>query len=288
MFKVLHKLVTAWNQDRISSQSAALAYYSLFSLAPILLICISVVGVVFGAEAAQGKILTQIRGLIGTEAALQIQNLISAANKPITAFWAKLFSIFILIFTASGIFSEIQFGLNLIWGVKANPNAKWYQFIQNRLFSFFMVLCAALILLAFLIMSALFAMFSVYVNEFIGSYMILDLIINDISAFLLGTFLFALMFKVLPDVKIKWRDVWVGALVTSILFNLGKMLIGLYLQQIHTASVFGAASSLIVILIWIYYSAQIFFIGAEITNILFIRKGKKIIPARNAIFLTKI
>lgn len=282
---VFKKLLTSLNQDRIPTQSAALAYYTLFSLAPILLICISIAGVVFGEEAARGQILAQIGGLIGNEPALQIQQIIESANKPTAAMWARAISIFVLLFSASGVFSEIQAGLNLIWGVKADPAKGWFMLIKDRFLSFAMVLGAAFLLLVSLILSASLASLSAYISHFMGANVLRDLIISDILSFFIITHLFALMFKVLPDVKITWQEVWLGALFTALLFTLGKMLIGFYLTRFEVASVFGAAGSLIIILIWVYYSSQIFFIGAEITKILSIHKGKKVIPARNAILI---
>lgn len=253
----ISQLLTQFSKNRISSQSAALAYYMVFSIAPILLICISIVGVVFGEEAARGKILEQIGGLIGTESALQIQQLITAANKP-HAFWARILGIIVLLFSASGVFSEIQTGLNVIWGVKA-PNKKWLGLLKDRLLSFVIVLGVAFLLLVSMILSAFFATLSSYISYLMHTDIISDLIISDLISLVVTTLLFAMMFKVLPDVKILWRDVWEGALFTAILFALGKIIIGFYLNQVQVASVFGAAGSLIVILVWVYYSAQIFF-----------------------------
>lgn len=280
MFK---QLLTNFTKDRIASQSAALAYYTLFSLAPILLICISIVGVVFGEEAAQGQILAQIGGLIGHESALQIQLIIEGANKPDAALWAKIISVLVLVFSSSGVFSEIQAGLNFIWGVKADPTKGWLSVIKDRFFSFIMVLGAAFLLLISLILSAVLASFSDLISHFMGTNVLFELIISDVVSFFIVTLLFALMFKVLPDVKISWHEVWFGALFTSTLFSLGKILIGFYLNKFEVGSVFGAAGSLIIILVWVYYSAQIFFIGAEITKLFSLQKGSKVIPIRNAI-----
>ncbi|RUR06449.1 YihY/virulence factor BrkB family protein [Legionella sp. km772] len=168
------KVFDCWMQDRISTQAAALAYYTIFSLAPIILICISIIGIVYGKEAAQGQILAQIKGLIGTEAARQVQEIIVGANKPITAWWARITSVIVLLFSASGVFSEIQTGLNLIWGVKANPNKGWLGIVKARFFSFVMVFGVAFLLLVSLIISALISLFSSYLNPFIGNNILID------------------------------------------------------------------------------------------------------------------
>jgi len=282
---IIRQLLSNFSQDRIASQAAALAYYTMFSLAPILLICISIVGVVFGEDAARGEILKQIGGLIGNESALQIQQIIAGANKPHTAPWARTVSIIILLFSASGVFNELQAGLNLIWGVKADPNKGWLKKVKDRFLSFVMVLGIAFLLLVSFVLSAFLATLSSFISHFLHTSILNDLIMSELVSLGVTTLLFAMMFKVLPDLQIHWRDVWEGALFTAILFAVGKMFISFYLNQVQVASVFGAAGSLIIILIWVYYSAQIFFIGAEITKILSTQNGKKIIPTRNAIII---
>jgi membrane protein len=282
---LIRQLLINFSQDRIASQSAALAYYMVFSLTPIIIICISIVGVFFGEEAARGKILAEIGGLIGNETALQIQQIIEEANKP-QASSARIFGFIVLLFSASGFFSELQAGLNLIWGVKA-PNKGWLSIIKDRFLSFAIVLGVAFLLLVSLIISAFLATLGTFISHFMNTSLLNDLIISDLISLGMTTLLFAMMFKVLPDVEIKWRDVWEGALFTAVLFALGKMVIGFYLSQVQVASVFGAAGSFIIILVWVYYSAQIFFIGAEITKIFSTNKGKKIIPMRDAVIIKK-
>jgi membrane protein len=283
----LKKLFNNWSEDRISSQAAALAYYTLFSLAPFLLICIFIIGMFFGEEAARGQIVDQIGNIIGKDAALQIQEIIQNANRPNTAFLTRTISGIVLLFSATGIFSEIQEGLNTIWGVKTNPDAGWIAILKKRFLSFVMVLGVAFLLLASLLLSALLSFLSSYLNYFMSTTAFIDLIINDLILFVIITLLFAMMYKILPDVDLSWPDVALGAFITSVLFSFGKILIGVYLIQFHIPSIFGVASSLIVILIWVFYSAQIFFIGAEITKIISMDKGKKILPSRHAILIKK-
>ena len=263
----MNELFKNCQRDRISSLAAALAYYTLFSLAPILLICISVAGTIFGQDAARGQILVQVDSLLGEQAALQIQEMLQNANQPSTALIAQIFSIILLLFSASRAFSSIQEGLNIIWGVQSNFKRKWFNSIKRRFLLFAMVLISALLLFASLALSAFLAILSSHINYFMGVNIFLELIISYCFSFLLVTLLFAAMFKNLPDIELQWNDVWVGSLTTSLLFNFGKILICFYLNKAPIASVFGAASSIIVLLVWIYYSAQIFFIGAEITKI---------------------
>lgn len=275
------EVVAAWSKDRIPSMSAALAYYTLFSLTPILLICIALVGIFFGPEAAQGKILDEIGSLVGQETGRQIQSMIETANKPVTAYLAQVFGVIMLIFGASGVFSEIQSGLNTIWEVKTRPDWTWFDLIKQRFLSFTIVLGLAFLLLVSLVLSVFFTAVSGYITQFIGIDYI-EIIFSQLFAFLMDVFLFAMMFKLLPDVVIRWNEVWLGAIITTLLFNLGKFLLGIYLSQVKVSSAFGAAGSIVILLIWVYYTAQIFFIGAAITKIIS-TKNRKIVPMRHAI-----
>jgi membrane protein len=275
------EVASVWSKDRIASLSAALAYYTLFSLTPILLICIALVGLFFGPEAAQGKILDEIGSLVGQETGRQIQAMIETASKPASAILAQLFGIVILIFGASGVFSEIQSGLNTIWEVKANPDWRWFDFIKQRFLSFTMVMGLAFLLLVSLILDLIFTTLGTYITNFIGL-SVFQIVFSQILSFLLSVLLFAMMFKVLPDADIRWKEVWLGAIVTTFLFDLGKYLLAVYLSQVKIISAFGAAGSLVALLIWIYYTAQIFFIGAVITKI-FSTRRRKIVPIRKAV-----
>lgn len=277
----IKQIAAAWSEDKIPSMSAALAYYTLFSLTPILLICISIAGLFFGPEAAQGRLLNEIAGLVGQEAGKQIQAMIETANKPVTAFMAQLFGIIALIFGASGVFSEIQSGLNTIWHLKANPQWTWFTLIKQRFLSFTIVLGLAFLLLVSLIQTVFLTAISGYIT--ISHYLnIFELVIPELFSFFMNVLLFAMIFKLLPDVVIKWKEVWLGAIITTILLALGKYLLGIYLSHVNLASAFGAAGSLVILLIWVYYTAQIFFIGAVITKIVS-TKNRKIVPTRHAV-----
>jgi membrane protein len=279
----LKKLVHYWSHDRVSSKAAALAYYTLFSLAPILLICISIIGAIFGEEAARGQILEQVGGLVGKDSALQIQGIIQNLNKPTTLSFSSIISGIVLLFTASGVFVEIQDGLNDIWGIKTKSNKKWLATLKSRFLPYLMILIISFLLLVSLILSACLALIGAYLDQYGNTNILIELMINHVLSFFIITFLFAMIFKVLPDIVLTWRDVWFGALITSLLFSLGKILIGFYITQFHIFSAFGVAGFLIIILVWVFYSSQILFIGAEITKILYIKKDKKITPTKYGI-----
>jgi len=270
----IKKLILSWSENRIASLSAALAFYMVFSLAPILLISITIAGLALGQDTAQEHILTQISDLLGSDVALQIQTMIKSANKPGTAVIANLVGIIVLIFGASGFFSEIQNGLNIIWGIKLKSDGGILGIVKARFLSFTMVIGVAFFLLASIVLTAIINTASVYIGFFFGGESLIKLISSDIISFLITVFLFAMIFKVLPDIEIQWREVWLGAFITALMFTLGRFMLAFYISKIRVGLVFGASGSIIVILIWAYYSAQIFFIGAEITKIFAARKDK--------------
>lgn len=235
-----------------------------------------------GENTVRGQILAEINNKAGPQAGLEVQDMLQNAIRPTITFTMQIISIIILLFSASAIFSEIQAGINTIWGVKSNPNKKWFSFIISRFLSFAMVLISAFLLLISIVITTFLAALSSHINYFIGTSIFLELIMSYCFSFIMATMLFAIIFQHLPDVKLHLGHVWRGALITALLFSLGKIRIGFYLNHAHIASVFGAAVSLIVLLIWVYYSAQIFFLGAEITKIYATKKNIKITPRRNA------
>ncbi|MBA2711273.1 MAG: YihY/virulence factor BrkB family protein [Tatlockia sp.] len=285
-FTLCKEVIATWSKDRIPSMSAALAYYTLFSLTPILLICIALVGIFFGPEAAQGKIVNEIGSMVGQETGKQIQTMIETANKPVTAYVAQFFGVIMLIFGASGVFSEIQSGLNTIWEVKTNPDWTWFDLLKKRFLSFTIVLGLAFLLLVSLIMGVFFTAVSSYITQFIGLD-VFDILFSQLFSFLMEVILFAMMFKILPDVAIKWNEVWLGAIITTLLFTLGKYLLGIYLSHINVSSAFGAAGSVVILLVWMYYTAQIFFIGATITKLIS-TKNREIVPIRDALHTSRL
>lgn len=279
------EVATSWSTDKISSLSAALAYYSLFSLTPILLISVSLVGIFFSEHVARGEILNEITNLIGENTSVQIKEMIEAAsNRPKIGVLGHIVSLIVLFIGSSAVFTEMQSSLNFIWGVQANPKRRWYTIIKQRILSFIMVLAIAFILFLSLVLGLILTAMSTYLNQFWNIGIIEIFFVHGLSSLIL-IFLFAMIFKILPDVNIKWRDVWLGAIITTILFTIGKFALGIYLSKVEIASAFGAAGSLIILLVWVYYSSQIFFIGAEITKVFAFEKRKKIAPIHQALVI---
>lgn len=266
IWNLINKSVAAWIDDYAPSMGAALAYYTLFSMAPLLLIVIAVAGLVFGAEAARGEIVAQIQGVMGWEGAIAVQGLLKSAREPAQDILAAVVSIVTLLIGATTVFAELQSDLDRIWRVPAplKENGLW-TLLRTRLLSFGLVLGLVFLLLVSLVVSAVIAALGKWGSGlFQGWETVLHALTFSIS-FAISTFLFAMIYKLMPRASIAWRDVWVGAAVTSLLFEIGKFLIGLYLGKTGVASGFGAAGSLVLLLVWVYFSAQIFLLGAEFT-----------------------
>jgi membrane protein len=273
-----------WSEDCALRFSAALAYYSIFAMAPLVIIAISVAGLVFGEEAARGQIYQQIVWLIGHKAALEIQSIIQASSDPGKSTLATIIGLITLLIGASGVFGQLKDALNSIWGVKLRPGKTFITLIKDYLQDFSMVLGVGFLLLISLLLGAALQA----LNQFLTAYLQLPSFIEPLTAlisFFILIVLFAAIFKVLPDVEIGWEDVWIGATVTAILFTLGKYLIGLYLGSSSISSSFGAAGALILILVWVYYSTTIFLFGAEFTKVYADQFGSGIHPSRNACFV---
>lgn len=267
ILSVLKKTFVAWSDDYAPSMGAALAYYTMFSIAPLLLIVITIAGWFFGPEAARGEIVSQLGGLMGEDGAKAIEGLLASINKSGAGLLATIFGIFLLLFGATTVLAELQSNLDRIWKVpeKAKTSGVW-NFVRARLLSLGMILGIAFLLMVSLVVSAVIAaMGTWYGAYFEGSERLLQLL-DFIVNFGLFTCLFALIYKIMPRVRMAWRDVWIGAAFTTVLFIVGKILIGIYIGKSGIASGFGAAASLVVMLIWVYYSAQIFLLGAEFTH----------------------
>ena len=258
--------VVSWRQDHASSMGAALAYYTLFSIAPVLIIVIAVAGFFFGAEAARGEIVTQLRGLLGDDGATAVQGLLESASEPAEGLFATISSIALLLLGATTVFAELQSDLDRIWRAEAAKSLSgWWAFLRARLLSFGMVLALAFLLLVSLVLSAALAALGNWWGGWFEGWAILLEVINFVASFAITMGLFALIYKLLPRADIAWHDVWIGAAVTALLFAIGKFLIGLYIGRSGIASGFGAAGSFVVLLVWVYYSTQIFLLGAEFT-----------------------
>lgn len=278
---LLNKILENWSQDKVATLSAALSYYTIFSIAPLFIISIAIAGLVFDPHVVQETLLQQIRNTFGEDPAGQIKTMISTAN-PSTHLLAKIISIVILLFGASGFFGALQTGLNAIWGVAPKPHMGFLALIKSRFLSFTLVLGVGFLLLVSLIISLVLSLISAYLLKFLPQFALLSYGLNFLISIAGVTFLFAMIFKIIPDVSLQWKDVWLGAFFTAILFTIGKILLGFYLSHSSLAKGFGASGALIIILVWIYYSAQILFTGAEFTKVYFLQKGKKILPSKNA------
>lgn len=291
IINLIKQVFSEWSEDKASKHAAALAYYAVFSLAPLLVIVIALVGLFGGAQAAQGLVMTQIQNLIGSEGAKFVRDMVASASRPATGIVATIVGLVTLALGALGAFGELQDALNTIWEVKLKPThgvmGAVKTLLVDRLLSFAMILVIGFLLLVTLVVSAALSAFTQYVGGVIPFSAILLSIIQAVVALGLITLLFALMFKFLPDAKIAWRDVWLGAFVTAILFTIGKFAIGLYLGRSRVNTTFGAAGSLAILLIWIYYSAQIVFLGAEFTQVYANLYGSKIWPNEKAEPLTE-
>jgi membrane protein len=264
---LLKETLQHWSHDRVSRMAAAVAYYTIFSLAPIMIISIKISGVVFGPDIVQDQLIEQIHHLIGAAGADQINLLLKLVNRPEKNLIETIIGPIILILAAVGLLTELQDGMNTIWNVKPRSRNFIWEIIQHRILSFAMILAIGFLLLVSLIINVILTELSGHINKFITGGYILTSIINFIVSLGGITCLFALLFKILPDINIRWRDVWLGAFITSLLFTLGKTLIATYIGNSNLGSFYGASSSFIIVLIWIYYSSQILFIGAEFIKV---------------------
>lgn len=278
LWLLLRDTANAWMDDRAPSMGAALAFYALFSLVPLLIIAIAITGVFFGEEAARSEIAAQIGELIGNESAASLQSTIGKARNHASGAMTVTLGALVLIITASTVFAELKDSLDYIWRVN-NPNGGGLRnFFQTRVRAIVMVIVIGALLLLLLITSTVLTVISNRGDMIVHISYVVD-IMNFIIFFGMTTLLFAVIYKLLPDIKISWKDVWIGAAITALLFALGKSLIALYIVNSHIGSAFGAAGSMMVALMWIYYSAQIFFLGAEFTKLYAQRYGsQKVLP----------
>jgi len=266
LWGVIKTAVSGWIDDYAQSMGAALAYYTMFSMAPLLLIVISIAGLVFGDEAARGEIFSQLEGMLGASGALAVQGLLESVRKPSESVTATIFGVVLLLIGATSVFGELQDALDRIWRapVRAGQSG-WWRLVQARLLSFGMILGIGFLLIVSLVASAALAALQKWWGPVFSDWAAAS-IIEVVLSFLVTTVAFAMIYKIVPRVRIHWKDVWIGAATTSLLFTVGKLLIGVYIGRSGIASGFGAAASLVVVLVWVYYSAQIFLLGAEFTR----------------------
>lgn len=266
--------------------SAALAYYTIFSIPPLLIIIISIAGSVFGEQAIEGHIFGQIKGIVGPEAAIQVQEAIGQTVVDHNSIWATTLSIAALLLGATGVFVEIQDSINLIWGLKTKPKRGLIKMVLNRLISFSMIVSIGFLLLVSLVLNAMLDVFNAQLHHFFPETAYYAFyVFNIVFMLIVITALFGTVFKVLPDAKIKWKSVFFGALFTAVLFLLGKVLIGLYLGNSDIGTTYGAAGSVVLMLVWVYYSSIILFFGAEFTQLYAQRFGSPIEPNNYAVFV---
>jgi membrane protein len=276
IWTLVKEAASAWIDDYAPSMGAAIAYYTMFSIAPLLLIAIAVAGLAFGQEAANGEVMAQLGGMMGQDGAKAVESMIRAANEPSKGTLATLVGAVLLIVGATTVFAELQDSLDRIWRAPARPGGSGiWGLLRARLLSFGMILGIGFLLIVSLLMSAALSAFGGWMGPIFGGWEVLAHAVNFVISFAMVSVLFAMIYKIMPRVKIAWRDVWTGAIVTALLFTIGKFAIGLYIGKSGVASAFGAAGSLAVLLIWVYYSAQIFLLGAEFTWVYAHRFGSK-------------
>jgi membrane protein len=256
-----------FNEDKVPRLGAALAYYTVFSLAPLLLIAIAIAGLAFGREAAQGQLFGQLRGMLGDSSAKMVQEMVASAGRPKSGTIATIAGVITVIFGAAGVFGQLKDALNTIWDVEPRKNAGVLGMIRDRFLSAAMVFGIGFLLLVSLIIDAAISALGTYAGNHLPGGETIWQLLQNVVAFGVVTVLFAMIFRILPDLKIEWRDVWFGAALTSVLFLIGKIALGIYFGRSAIGSSYGAAGSLVLVLLWVYYSAQILLFGAELTQV---------------------
>ncbi len=287
-FHLIKGTASAFSQDNCVKLGASLSYYTIFSIGPLLVIIISLSAIFYGREAVQGRLYGQISGLIGSDAALQIQEIIKKSQHANKSFIGTIIGTVILVVGATGIFTEIQDSINYIWSLRAKPKRGIIKYLINRLLSFSLIVSLGFLLLVSLVVSALLDVLSDRLTlYFPHSTVYVFYVINLIIILIIITVLFAIIFKVLPDGKIKWKDAFIGAGFTAVLFLIGKAGIGYYLGRSNLGATYGTAASVIIILTWVYYTSIILYFGAEFTKVHALEYGGGIIPNETAVFIIK-
>ena len=283
-FNLIKESFQEWQKDGALDLGAALSYYTIFSLAPLLLVALAVAGLLWDRGQIQGQLIAQMQDLMGPQGAQAIETMLANAGRHGSGVVASVLAVVTILFGATGVFVQLQSSLNKVWNVEAKPGLGIWSFVKTRLISFGMVLGIGFLLLVSLVVSTAVSALGKWATGLLpaGSETLMQ-VVTFVVSFAFITLLFALMFRFLPDVEIAWRDVWIGAVVTALLFTLGKFLIGLYLGKSSVASTYGAAGSLVIVLLWIYYSSQILFLGAEFTQVYATHYGSQIKPSKHAV-----
>ncbi|MFN8473224.1 MAG: YihY/virulence factor BrkB family protein [Anaerolineae bacterium] len=288
IFSLLKETFDQFNEDKAARLGASLAYYTIFSVAPLIVIAIAIAGAVFGRQAVQGQVIGTIQAVVGQQGGQAIETMVESASQPRAGgILITLLGIATLLLGASGVFGALQDSLNTIWGVQTRPGGGFKGIIKERFFSFTLVVGTGFLLLVSLVVTAALAAVAKWFGDVMPGSAGLWEGVNFVFSLLVVTVLFALIFKYVPDADITWRDIFIGAFATALLFTIGKFAIGLYLGRSSVTSAYGAAGSLVLVLLWIYYSAQILFFGAELTQVVANRYGTPIVPKPSAVPLTE-
>jgi membrane protein len=283
-WQIFKKTFAAWNEADPFRQSAIVAYYAVFSIPALLVIVIACAGFAFGEEAVRGEVSSQMSSILGKESAEQVEGMIAKAGENKGSGLATIISAITLILGSTGVFGQLQVSLNQIWEVKVVAKKKWLKTVKDRLFSFGLVVSIAFLLLISLLLTAVLSFMGEWIQRHLPDFMLfLFETLNFVIPFIIVTVLFALMFKILPDARIQMKDVWVGALITALLFTIGKSLLGIYFGKAQPGSTYGAAGSVILIMLWVSYSCMIVFFGAEFTKQYTMHYGHEIRPSKDAI-----
>lgn len=287
-WNVVQDATSLWLERNAFSYAGSLAFYTLFSLAPTIIIAVTVIGVVMGEEAAQGQIVAQLQGTLGTDAALAIQEAVAQSRIEESGLLPTLLGVGALMIGATTVFAQMQFSLNTIWGVTAKPTTNSvFRFVKSRLLSLTVVLSIGFILLVSLVMGIVLRGMLQAADNLVPYASLLTTTVESLISLGVVTLLFATIFKVLPDVVLRWQDVLIGAVVTAVLFTLGRSVIAIYLAYTATASTYGAAGSVVMILLWVYYSSLILLFGAAFTRSLLLRRGRPLIPRNSAVIVKR-
>lgn len=278
IFLYVKEVFKEFSADNIFKYSASLAYYTVFSIAPFLVVISTLFGFIFGKEAMQGHIYQQLNNVVGSKVALQVQEIIKNIHLSRDSFFATVAGIIILLIGATTIFGEVQDSINKIWGLRIKHKRHWLQLILTRLLSFSLIITMGIMMIVSLALNALVTAFGKFIGQFINYSVYFIQVTEGILSFVIANFLFSLVYKILPDAKIKWKDVLFGGFVTAVFFTVGKLAIGFYLGQSNITSLYGAAGSIIILMLWVYYSSIILYLGAEFTKVHAKLYGGKIWP----------
>ncbi|MBL7712014.1 MAG: YihY/virulence factor BrkB family protein [Chitinophagaceae bacterium] len=289
IWQITKDTFTGFSEDKVTKLSGSLAYYMVFSMGPLLVVIISLCGLLLSREAIEGKVYSVLVGFVGSDTASQLQEIIRNASVGDKSFIAAVIGIVTLLIGATSVFAEIQDSINMIWGLKPKPKKGWLKYLQNRFLSFSVIISLGFLLLVSLALSAIIEGISTGLQaRFPGVTIVVFYIINLLLTIGISTIIFATIFKVLPDARIKWRDVFAGAIVTAVLFLIGKFAISLYISQTKVGSTYGAAGSLVVLLVWVYYSSIILYLGAEFTKAYALMYGSAIHPNDYAVTMKQV